>query len=169
MKMLSIDRISSLRPIGTDVGAMGSGKAALPVPTVGPLVKVKAVAAVEPSPSLINQIGQSNKAAHAGLVYSNISDPSLRLLDTEVAPHDWTLKSAKVEKVEERQALPEMLIEHLKSLWVASASAVQTQQPSDEKQTLKSDKASPITTNVGSLPGLAMRYAPILVKSTANL
>lgn len=138
MKMLSIDRISSLRPIGHDVG---SGKGPAPLPAGVVVAKVKAVAAVEPTPSLINQM---SKKSTAGMVYTNTADPVQRPHAPELPPHDWRLKTPESEtpeseKVDNRPALPEMLIEHLKSIWAASALAVQTP---TRAEVLKSEAAS---------------------------
>ena len=166
MKMLSVERISSLRSIATDAGSLGSGKALGSVPVVKAPVRIKEAAAAEPAPSLINEIGQSNKASTAGIVYSNSADPSQRLQATELAPYDWRLKPRAPEKVDDKPPIPEMLIEHLKSLWVASSLAVQTQQPKDEKSASKSDAAAHSKMDVNTTSGMAMRYAPGLVKNT---
>ena len=167
MKMLSVERISSLRSIGTDAGTLGSGKATAPVPheSVAVKVKVKAAAAPEPAPSLINQIGQSGKTSTAGIVYSNTADPTQRYSATEPPTHDWRLKTPEPEKADNRPALPEMLIEHLKSIWVASALAVQTPQPKDEKSALTFDAAALSKTELSAPSGMALRSAPGLVKN----
>jgi hypothetical protein len=129
--------------------------------------KVAAPAASEPTPSSINKIGQINKAAHAGLVYTNMSDPSLRPLGAELAPYDWSLNPTRTEKVADKPPMAEMLIEHLKSLLVASAAAIQTQQPVDEKLKLKSEK-EPVT-NLAVTNSLAQHYATNQVKKSAQL
>jgi hypothetical protein len=119
-------------------------------------VKVKAASAPEPAPSLINQIGQSNKVSTAGIVYSNTADPSQRLAATELAPYDWRLKPPAPEKVDDKPPLPDMLIEHLKSLWVASSLAVQTPQPKDEKSASVADSALQTTLETSPRSGLAI-------------
>ena len=167
MKMLSVDRIEGLRAIGADAGTIGSGRATSPVVSTHAPAKVKASAVIEPTPSLINNIGQLNKAAHAGVVYANMSDPSLRASGSELAPYDWSINPSMTAKEEVKPPLTDMLIEHLKSLLVASAAAIQTQQPVDEKANLKAEKG-PIT-DLGSALSLSRYYSPSQVKKTANL
>jgi hypothetical protein len=156
MKMLSVDRISSLRPIGTEVGSLGSGKGLAPVPTVSAPARIKEAGVAEPTPSLINQIGQSHKVSTAGIVYSNTADPAQRLAGAEQAPYDWRLKPPAPEKVDDKPPLPEMLIEHLKSLWIASSLAVQTPQPKVEQSVSAADSASKTNLDVSPRPGLSI-------------
>ena len=149
MKMLPVERISSLRSIGTDAGSLGAGKAISSVPAVYATVRIREVTAAEPSPSLINEIGQTNKASTEGLVYSITVDTSQRLQATGQAPDDGLLKPLAPKKADDKPPIPEILIEHLKSLWVASSLAVQTPEPKDEKSTSASDAASPSKIDMG--------------------
>jgi hypothetical protein len=149
MKMLPVERISSLRSIGADAGSLGAGKAILSVPAVNATVRIREVTAAEPPPSLINEIGQSNRASTEGLVYSITVDPSQRLQATGQAPDDGRLKPIAPKKADDKPPIPEILIEHLKSLWVASSLAVQTPVPKDEKSASVSDAASPSKIDMG--------------------
>ncbi len=167
MKMLSVERIESLRAIGADAGTLASAHT-MPqaTPTHAP-AKVAAPVVTEPSPSSVVKIGQLNKAAHAGVVYANMSDHSLRASGSELAPYDWSINPSTTAKVEDKPPLADLLIEHLKSLLVASAAAIQTLQPVDQKANLKAEKA-PIT-DLGSALSLSRYYSPSQVKKPANL
>jgi hypothetical protein len=170
MNTMLVDRISSLRAIGADAGTLGYGRAMSPVAAVHTAEKIaekaaEKVAAV-PAPSAIVNIGQINKAAHAGIVYTNMSDPSLRSSGAELAPYDWSLNPTRTQKVEEKPPLTKMLIDQLESLRLASAAAVQAHVPVDEKSRLKAEKA-PVTDLAGS-QSLSQQYMTREVKKTSN-
>jgi hypothetical protein len=164
MKMLSVDRIETLRVIGADAATLGSARTVPQATATHAPVKVRASAAVEPTPSLVNKIGQLNKAASAGVVYANLSGPAMRASGSELAPYDWSLSSSTAVKVEDKPPLTDLLIEHLKSLWLASAMAIQTQQPKDEKLAIKSEAGGQTKANAGISSGLAMLYSPSQIK-----
>ena len=167
MKMLSVERIENLRALGADAGTPGSARAMPQATSTHAPAKVAAPVVTEPAPSSVIKIGQLNKAAHAGVVYANLSNPSLRASGSELAPYDWSIKPGMTAKVEDKPPLAEMLIEHLKSLLVASAAAIQTLQPVDPKANLKAE-TTPVT-DLGSALSRSRYDSPSQVKKPANL
>lgn len=126
MQLPSIDRIPSLRPVAVESASLATGRV-VPVAPVNP--PVQAVALDEPQPSVINLIGQADKPNTGEGVYSSVADP-VRKDAAEVVAADWTIKRPAPEKVEDPPPEPiyKVLMDHVKSLWAASASAVQVQQ-----------------------------------------
>jgi hypothetical protein len=126
MQLPSIDRIPSLRPVAAELASLATGRV-VPVAPVNP--PVQAVAGEEPAPSVINMIGQADKSNAGEGIYSSVADPVLKGA-AELASADWTIKRPAPEKVEDPPPEPmyKVLMDHVKSLWTASASAVQVQQ-----------------------------------------
>lgn len=100
----------------------------IPVAPVNP--PATPVQAVEPTPSVINMVGQSNKANAGEAVYTSVSDPAKRGSEAATAPKDWTIHRPEVEKTEDPPPPPlsKVLMDHLKTMWTAGASAIQVQQ-----------------------------------------
>jgi hypothetical protein len=98
------------------------------VAPVNPGVQTAPVA--EPTPSVVNLINQSDKASVGEGVYTSVSDPTRKGADAATPPKDWTIKRPAPEKVEypPPEPMSKILMDHLKSLWQASAAAVQVQQ-----------------------------------------
>lgn len=87
------------------------------------------IPAAAPSPSVVNLINQADKPNFGEGVYSSVSDPTRRGSEAATGEKDWTIKRPAPEKVEIPPPVPlsKMLLDHIKSLWQASASAVQVQ------------------------------------------
>lgn len=100
----------------------------IPVAAVNPVANL--AAPPEPAPSVINMVGVRNRADVGEGVYTSVSDPARRGSEAATAEKDWTIQRPKPEKVEDPPPLPlyQVLMDHIKSLWLASASAVQVQQ-----------------------------------------
>jgi hypothetical protein len=127
MQLPSIDRIQNLRPLAVESASLATGKV-VPVAPVNPGVQTAPVA--EPTPSVVNLINQSDKASVGEGVYTSVSDPTRKGADAATPPKDWTIKRPAPEKVEypPPEPMSKILMDHLKSLWQASAAAVQVQQ-----------------------------------------
>ena len=134
----------------------------MPVAPVNPLVTP--VQAVEPTPSVINMVGQSTKASAGEAVYTSVSDPAKRGSEAATAPKDWTIHRPEPEKVEDPPppSLSKVLMDHLKTMWTAGASAIQVQQV----QNLQ-DNAQPKPNAVPSvLATEVLTYTPNKVNKT---
>lgn len=165
MQLPSIDRIQNLRPVAVEAASLVTGKV-VPVAPVNP--SVQRTSAVEPSPSVINMINQADKPNAGEGVYTSVSDPSRTGAAASSTEKDWTIQRPAPEKVEDPPPEPisKMLVEHIKSLWLASASAVQVQQ--HVKNQL--DTAQP---NLNATPGVlssqSLTYSPSKVNNTENI
>jgi len=126
MQLPPIDRIPNLRPLAAESASLATGKV-VPVAPVNP--STQSVPAAAPSPSVVNLINPANKPNDGEGVYSSVSDPTRRGAEAATPPKDWTIKRPVVEKVEDPPPEPlyKMLMEHVKILWEASASAIQVQ------------------------------------------
>lgn len=126
MSTPSIDRIQSARPVAAEAAALATGRV-VPVVPVNTPQRVDAPAEV--SPSVINMITTGDKPNAGEGVYRSVADP-VRQTSEEAAPKDWTVKRPVPEAVETPPAEPisKVLIDHIKSIWQASASAVQVQE-----------------------------------------
>ena len=138
----------------------------IPVAPVNPTVN--AVASVEPSPSVVNLIGQAYKPERGEAVYTSVSDPARRGSEAGTAEKDWTIHRPKPEKVEDPPPVPlaQLLLDHIKALWVASASAVQVQQ-----QVKNQLDIAPVAPSAGSgaLANEVLTYSPSKIQKTENI
>ena len=127
MQLPPIDRVQSLRPVAVEAASQATGRV-VPVAPVNP--SAQTATAAEPSPSVINLISQADKANAGEGVYSSVSDPSRKSADEDSSTKDWTIQRPATEKVKDPPPEPisKVLMDHIKSLWQASASAVQVQQ-----------------------------------------
>ena len=137
----------------------------MPVAPVNPSVNVEP--ASEPTPSVINLVGQANKPSTGEAVYTSVSDPGRRGSEAATVPKDWTIHRPVTEKVEAPPPVPisKLLIDHIKSLWAASASAVQVQQV---KNQLDMSQPNPNATP-GVLSTEVLTYSPSKINKTENL
>lgn len=121
----------------------------------------------EPTPSVVNLVNLANKPSRGEAVYTSVSDPARRGSEAATAPKDWTIHRPAPEKVEDPPPVPisKLLIDHIKSLWAASASAVQVQQV---KNQLGMSPPNPNATP-GLLATEALTYSPSKVNKTENI
>lgn len=126
MPQPSIDRIQSARPVAEQAAALSTGRV-LPVVPVNTPQRVEAPPTV--SPSVINMINTGDKPNSGEGVYSSVADPA-RQNTEQATPKDWTVQRPEPEKVKNPppEPLSKVLMDHIKSLWQASASAVQVQE-----------------------------------------
>ncbi len=138
----------------------------IPVAAVNPSTSPNS--SIEPTPSIINMVGKNNKPDVGEGVYTSVSDPGRRGTEAATAERDWTIQRPKPEKVEDPPPPPlsQVLMEHIKSLWVASASAVQVQQQVkdelDASQPRKNALPSVQTSEV-------LTYSPSKINKTENI
>ncbi len=165
MQLPSIDRISNLRPVAAELASVATAKV-IPVAAVNPAANL--TVSLEPTPSVINLVGQSNKSNVGEGVYTSVSDPTRRGSEAAMAEKDWTIQRPKPEKVEDPPPVPlsQVLMEHIKSLWLASASAVQVQQ--QVKDQLEASQPSQKAVPNRVTPEL-LTYSPIKINKTENI
>jgi hypothetical protein len=142
----------------------------IPVAPVNP--PLNAVTPSEASPSVINQVGQGSNihATSTGQsAYASASDPThRRSVEDVTSPQDWTIKRPEPEKVEDppKPPMSQVLMDHIKLLWTASASAVQVQQE-------VRNQVDPLKENLmgvqGTLAAEALTYSPSKINKTENI
>lgn len=138
----------------------------VPVAAVNPAANL--TSSIEPTPSVINMVGQSNKSNTGEGVYTSVSDPARRGSEAATAEKDWTIHRPKPEEVEipPPPPLSQVLMEHVKSLWLASASAVQVQQQVKDELDASQPKQN-------ALPSVqtseALTYSPSKINKTENI
>ncbi len=123
---------------------------------------------MEPTPGVVDLVNPALKLRDADTVYTSVSDPGRPGSEAATAPKDWTIHRPAPEKVEDPPPKPvyQMLIEHIKSVWTASASAIQLEQVSN--QLTPSTPAVP-TELPGTLAKEVLVYAPNHIKKTENI
>jgi hypothetical protein len=165
MQLPSIDRIQNLRPVAAEAASLVTGKV-VPVAPVNP--STQSTLPAEPSPSVINMINQAEKPNSGEGVYSSVSDPSRAGAAVSNPGKDWTIHRPAPEKVEDPPPEPisKMLVEHIKSLWLASASAVQVQQ--QVKNQLDATQPN-LNATPGVLSSQSLTYSPSKVNKTENI
>ncbi len=153
MQLPPIDRNPNLRtPL-----AGAESVAAKGVPAVPP---VGGGNSLEPRPSVINLVGLSNKAMVGEAVYTSVSDPSRPGSEAATSPKDWTIHRPAPEKVEDPPPTPlsKMLMDHLKSVWVASAAAIH------DPALNKNQNLPPPNALTGLTPSSPLTYSPTKIK-----
>jgi hypothetical protein len=113
-------------------------------------------------------VNRSDKPNVGELVYTSVSDPARRGSEAATAEKDWTIHRPAPEKVEEPVKPPmyQLLIDHVKSLWTASASAVQVQQ--HVKNQLEASQTNPNATP-GVISTESITYSPTKITKTENI
>ena len=136
----------------------------IPVAPVNPSVHA-AITPAEPTPSVVNLVNQANKPSTGEAVYTSVSDPARRGSEAATSEKDWTIHRPAPEKVEDPPPVPisKVLMDHIKSLWLASASAVQVQQQVKNQfdTSLPNRSATP-----GTLSSEVLTYSPSKINKT---
>jgi hypothetical protein len=156
MTLPSIDRIQSVRPLAAESASLATGRV-VPVAPVNP--PQQSAIPEQPVPSVINLVNQADKPSSGEGVYSSVADPMRKGSDAAEAPRDWTIKRPVPEKVEypPPEPMSKVLLDHIKSLWLASASAVQVQQQVKEQV----DTSKPgLTAPQGVVASEVFTYSP---------
>jgi hypothetical protein len=162
MTQSSIERIQSVRPLAEQAAALSTGRV-LPVVPVNVPQQADAPAVV--SPSVINMINTGDKPNSGEGVYSSVADPVRQSLE-QATPKDWTVKQPDPVKTESPppEPLSKILIDHVKSLWQASASAVQVQE--QVKNQIDPSKAVAATVASGAISSEVYTYSPTKINKT---
>jgi hypothetical protein len=167
MQLPNIDSTPNLRS-GAEAAASVANRV-VPIAPVNPSVSV--VPAQGPGPSVIDKVNPALKAPlpnEGEANYTSVPDPVRKSAVAEAAPHDWTIHRPAPEKVENPPPKPisQVLMEHLKSVWTASASAVQIAQ-------VKNQPSTPAPTVPAQQPGdLAKQvlvYQPSKINKTGRV
>jgi hypothetical protein len=127
-----------------------------------------AVAPVDSAPSVVNLVNQANKPSVGEAVYTSVSDPAQRGSEAATASKDWTVQRPMPEKVEDPPPVPlsKMLLDQIKSLWIASASAVQVQQ----QVRTQFDTSHPSPDAIpGQLAKQVLTYSPSKINKTEHI
>jgi hypothetical protein len=162
MQLPSIDRTPNMRPAGADLASSGANRV-LPVAPVNPAVSAPVQA---PSPSVVNLVNPARKPNEGEPVYTSVPDPIKP--NADMAPKDWTIHRPAPEKQPDPPPKPisKVLMDHLRTVWTASASAIQIEQVKDQQ----TPPPQPSSTQVpGELAKQAITYTPSKIKKTENL
>ena len=121
-----------MRTAGADLASAGANRV-IPVAPVNPSVHVSPHVEASDStvsPSVVNRINPALQGNEGESVYSSVSDPTRRGSEAATSPKDWTIHRPEPEKVEDPPPKPmyQMLMEHIKQMWTAGASAIQIEQ-----------------------------------------
>jgi hypothetical protein len=144
----------------------------IPVAPVNP--KTESSAPVAPSPGVVNHVnlapqsGAAAKPNEGDPTYTSVPDPTRRSADVRQAPQDWTVHKPVAEKVEDppKKAISQILIDNLKSVWTASASAVQVEQVANQL-----NRPAPVQPNqiAGDLAKQVLTYQPTPIKKNGKI
>ncbi|NBX20301.1 hypothetical protein [Rhodoferax mekongensis] len=129
---------------------------------------MSATTSIESTPDVIDKVNPALKPqASAEAPYQSVSDPSVKGSDGAV-PKDWTIHRPEKEKVEDPPPKPisQVLMDHLKTMWTASASAVQIEQVKNQVSTPQPLSPAEVP---GQLAKQALVYTPSKIKKTENL
>jgi hypothetical protein len=164
MQLPSIDQTLYLRPVSAELASMAGSKV-IPVAPVNPSAHVTPVA--EPTPSVINLVNQANKPSTGEGVYTSVSDPARPGSEAATVGKDWTIHRPVTEIVEDPPPVPlsKLLIDHIKSIWAASASAIQVEQV---KNQLDLSQTKPVSAP-GVLAKEVLTYSPSKINKTENI
>lgn len=165
MQLPSIDRTPNVRPAGADLASAGANRV-IPVAPVNPAVH--ASPPLEPTPSVINKINPALDPNEIGAAQASVSDPATRGSEAATAEKDWTIHRPVTEKVEDPPPKPmsQVLMDHLRTLWTASASAVQLEQVQNQ---LTTPTAPTPTEAPGQLAKQSLIYKPSKINKTENI
>ncbi len=176
MQLPSIDRTQSVRPSGADAVSSVANRV-IPVAPVNPsspvTPPVQQVSPSAPTPGVVNLVSppfkSSSKPNEGEPVYTSVPDPSRATKVADAAPRDWTIRRPAPEKVENPPPKPlsQVLMEQLRAVWNASASAIQVEQVNNmQKPPPLPPQATP---NSGEVAKQVLTYEPAKIKKTENL
>lgn len=165
MQLPSIDRNPNVRPAGADLASTGANRV-IPVAPVNP--SVSASPPLESPPSVINKVNSTPKPNEGEPVYTSVSDPATRGSEAATSNKDWTIHRPVQEKVEDPPPKPisQVLIDHLRTMWTAGASAIQVEQV---KNQLTPPSALSPSDTPGDLAKQVLVYTANQVKKTENI
>jgi hypothetical protein len=120
-----------MRPSGADLASAGASRV-IPVAPVNPSVHLSPKP--EPTPGVIDMINPQLKPFEGEPVHTSVSDPARPGSEAASTPKDWTIQRPAAQKVEDPPPKPmyQVLMDHVKSMWTASASAIQIEQVNNQ-------------------------------------
>jgi hypothetical protein len=168
MQLPSIDRNPNVRPSGAEAVSSGANRV-IPTAPVNP--SVSAAEQAVPSPSVVDLVNPALKRAvpnEGEPVHTSVPDPMRKRTTEDAAPKDWTIRRPAPEKIEDPPPKPmsQVLMDHLKTVWTASASAVQIEQVKNQVQPHTPNAASQAP---GDLANEVMLYQPSKVKKNEGI
>lgn len=168
MQLPSIDRNPNVRPSGAEAVSSGANRV-IPTAPVNP--SVSAAAQAVPSPSVVDLVNPALKrpAPNEGEpVHTSVPDPMRKRTTEDAAPKDWTIRRPAPEKAEDPPPKPmsQVLMDHLKTVWTASASAVQIEQVKNQVQPPNPNAAAQ---QPGDLAKEVMLYQPSKIKKNEGI
>lgn len=146
----------------------------IPVAPVNP--GVEASPPLEPTPGVVNHVNPALQKAQAQQALPNEGEPNFTSVQDPVKagaskqrqPQDWTIHKPAPEKVENPPPKPisQMLMDQLKSMWTASASAVQVEQVSNQLT-----RPAPVQPNqiAGDVAKQVLTYQPTPIKRNQKI
>ena len=165
MQLPSIDRNPNVRLASADLASSGANRV-IPVAPVNPSVHVSPP--VAPTPSVIDMVNPALKSTEGERGVVSVSDPGRRGSEAATAPKDWTIHRPAAEKTETPppKSLSQVLMDHLKTVWTASANAIQLEQVSNQVKPA-------VVTQPSQVPGQfakeVLTYSPSKIKKTENV
>lgn len=165
MQLPSIDRNPNVRPSGADAASSVANRV-IPVAPVNPVTNLSPP--VEPTAGVIDMVNPALKPQEAGRPYSSVPDPINRSAEVLANQKDWTIQHAAKQKVEDPPPKPisQVLMDHLKTVWTASASAIQIEQVRDQ---LTTPQPLAPTDAPGQLAKEVLVYAPSKIKKNESI
>ena len=138
----------------------------IPVAPVNP--SVSAYPSIEPVPSVIDMVNPALKKNEGEPVHTSVSDPARRGSEAATTPKDWTIHRPAAEKIEVPLPKPmyEVLLDHIKSMWTASASAIQLEQVSNQLNPPVAVVPSEVP---GNLAKEVLVYDPNMIKKNEQI
>lgn len=171
--MLSIDRSASLQPVAVDTGA-SKASGVIPVPPVNP--SVGASPPLQPTPGVVNLVNPALQSSQTQQPlpnegeanYTSVPDPLKNSASTQVASHDWVVQKPAPEKtpVAPTKTISQVLMDNLKSMWTASASAVQVEQVGNTLNRPTPIQPSQIP---GDMAKQVLTYQPTPIKKSTKI
>lgn len=141
----------------------------IPVAPVNPSVHVSPpVEATDASPSVVNRINPALLPNEGEPVHTSVSDPARRGSEAATSPKDWTIHRPAPEKVEDPPPKPlyQVLMEHIRSMWTAGASAIQIEQVSNQ---LTPPPQVPPTDAPGTMAKEVLVYQPSKIAKNESI
>jgi hypothetical protein len=166
MQLPSIDRTPNMRPAGADAVSSGANRV-IPVAPVNPGVQISPPKEVV-TPGVIDMVNPALKVFEGEPVYTSVSDPVRSGAEAAAAPKDWTIRRPTPVKVEDPPPKPlsQVLMDHLKTMWTASANAVQVEQVQNQ---LVQPSPAQVNEVSNSLAKQRLVYEPERVKKNENI
>lgn len=169
MQLPSVERSPNQRPAGADLATPAAARV-IPVAPVNPSQGAQA------PPGVVNGI---NPDIQAKASQSSTADPLQGGSSADNSSKDWTERKSTVHKPEAppKEPISKMLLDHIHSLWSASAKAVELWYMQNQEQiqspTKTQNLAQSRNQDPSAIPGVAAKealtYAPNKIKKPENI